>query len=88
MLARAGARLAAEASKPQAIAALAELAALDEAVSPAALEAAVRRGLVAGAHPLVAAQAAFLLAHLCDERGATEEAARCAPASAFSRTRS
>ena len=75
VLARAGARLAAEASKPQAIAALAELAALDEAVPPAALEAAVRRGLVAGAHPLVAAQAAFLLAHLCDERGATEEAA-------------
>ena len=75
VLARAGARLAEEASKPQAIAALAELAALDEAVSPAALEAAVRRGLVAGAHPLVAAQAAFLLAHLCDERGATEEAA-------------
>jgi cellulose synthase operon protein C len=75
VLARAGARLAAEASKPQAIAAVAELAELDEAVSPAALEAAVRRGLVAGAHPLVAAQAAFLLAHLCDERGATNEAA-------------
>src|SRR4051812_15387385 len=74
-LARASARLAAEASKPQAIAALAELAELDEAVPPAALEAAVRRGLVAGAHPLVAAQAALLLAHLCDERGATEEAA-------------
>ena len=75
VLARAGARLAAEASKPQAIAALAELAELDEAVSPAALEAAVRGGLVPGAHPLVAAQAAFLLAHLCDERGASKEAA-------------
>ena len=75
VLAKAGARLAAEASKPQAIAALAELAALDEAVSPAALEAAVRGGLVPGAHPLVAAQAAFLLAHLCDERGASGEAA-------------
>src|SRR6185312_8635403 len=68
-------RLAAEASRPQAIAALAELAGLDEAVSPAALEAAVRRGLGARSHPLVAAQAAFLLAHLCDERGASEEAA-------------
>src|SRR6185369_1067518 len=66
VLARAGARLATEASKPQAIAALAE---------PAALEAAIRGGLVAGAHPLVAAQAAFLLAHLCDQRGASEEAA-------------
>src|SRR6185369_284005 len=75
VLARAGARLATEASKPQAIAALAELAALDEAVPPAALEAAIRGGLVAGAHPLVAAQAAFLLAHLCDQRGASEEAA-------------
>jgi transglutaminase-like putative cysteine protease len=76
VLARAGARLAAEAGKPQAIAALAELAELDEAVPPAALEAAVRRGIVPGAHPLVAAQAAFLLAHLCDERGASEEAAQ------------
>ena len=75
-LARAGARLAAEAGKPEAIAALAELAALDESVPPAALEEAVRRGLAPGAHPLVAAQAAFLLAHLCDERGASEEAAR------------
>ena len=74
-LARAGARLAAEAESPQAIAALAELAALDEEVAPAALEAAVRRGVAPGAHPLVAAQAAFLLAHLDDERGANNEAA-------------
>ncbi|HEX3903308.1 MAG TPA: DUF3857 domain-containing protein [Polyangia bacterium] len=74
-LARASARLAAEAERPQAIAALAELAALDEEVAPAALEAAVRQGVAPGAHPLVAAQAAFLLAHLCDERGAHSEAA-------------
>src|SRR5579871_2358644 len=69
-LARAGARLGATAGGPEALAALAELAALDEDVAPAALEAAVRRGLGPGAHPLVAAQAAFLLAHLLDERGA------------------
>src|SRR6185312_8389147 len=74
-LARAGARLAAEASKPEAIAALAELAALDENVSPAALEAAVRRGMAPNAHPLVAAQARFFLAHLLAERGANDEAA-------------
>ncbi len=74
-LARAGARLAAEAATPQAIAALAELAALDEDVAPAALEAAVRPGLRSGAHPLVAAQAAYLLAHLLDQRGARKEAA-------------
>ena len=73
-LARAGGRLAAQAGGPQAVAALAEMAGLDENVAPAALEAAVRRGLPPGADPLVAAQVAFLLAHLLDERGATEEA--------------
>jgi cellulose synthase operon protein C len=73
-LEREGARLAAEAGDPQAVGALAELAWLDEDVAPAALEKAVRGGLVPGAHPLVAAQAAFLLAHLLDERGAPEEA--------------
>ncbi len=73
-LARAGGRLAAQAGGPQAVAALAEMAGLDENVAPAALEAAVRRGLAPGADPLVAAQVAFLLAHLLDERGATEEA--------------
>ncbi|HEY4392455.1 MAG TPA: DUF3857 domain-containing protein [Polyangia bacterium] len=74
-LSRAGARLAVEARTPQAIAALAELAALEEDVPPTALEAAVRRGLLPGAHPLVAAQAAYLLGHLLDERGARAEAA-------------
>ncbi len=73
-LAREGARLGAQAGGPQAVGALAELAWLDENVAPAALEAAVRRGLAPGADPLVAAQVAFLLAHLLDERGATEEA--------------
>ena len=74
-LARAGARLAADVKAPQAIAALAELAELDENVAPAALEAALRPALAAGAHPLVAAQAAYFLAHLLDERGAHDEAA-------------
>jgi len=74
-LGREGARLGAQAGGPQAVGALAELAWLDENVAPAALEAAVRRGLVPGADPLVAAQVELLLAHLLDERGATEEAA-------------
>ena len=62
-------RLAAEAARPESAAALAELAGLDENVPPAALEAAIRPAIAAGAHPLVAAQAALLLAHLADERG-------------------
>ncbi|HEY6476769.1 MAG TPA: hypothetical protein VI456_09320, partial [Polyangia bacterium] len=74
-LARAGGRLGAEAGRPQAIAALAELATLDEDIAPAALEAALRRGLGPRAHPLVAAQASYLLAHVLDERGAGAEAA-------------
>jgi transglutaminase-like putative cysteine protease len=74
-LAAEGARLAALVRGPQAVGALAALARLDDDVAPAALEAAVRRGLVPGADPLVAAQAAFFLAHLVDERGGTDEAA-------------
>src|SRR5262245_27241588 len=73
-LARAAGQLSAQAGKPEAIAALAQLAVLDEDVAPAALEAAVRRGVSPNAHPLVAAQASFLLAHLLDERGASAEA--------------
>jgi transglutaminase-like putative cysteine protease/Flp pilus assembly protein TadD len=69
LLASAGARLSAEARDPAAAAALAVLAGLDADVPPAALEAAVRGGLGSGAHPLVAAQAAMLAAHLADERG-------------------
>ena len=64
LLASEGARLAAHASQPEAAGALATLAALDEDVDPHALEAAVRGGLGKGAHPLVAAQASWLLARL------------------------
>ena len=69
VLARATAALASEAARPEAAAALAQLASLDENVPPAALEAALRPAVAPGAHPLVAAQAALLLAHLEDERG-------------------
>ncbi|MES1164923.1 MAG: DUF3857 domain-containing protein, partial [Verrucomicrobiota bacterium] len=69
LLARAAAALARQAARPEAAAAVAQLATLDENVPPAALEAALRPGVAAGAHPLVAAQAALLLAHLEDERG-------------------
>jgi cellulose synthase operon protein C len=69
VLGRAAAALASQAARPEAAAAVAQLASLDENVPPAALEAALRPGVGAGAHPLVAAQAALLLAHLEDERG-------------------
>jgi transglutaminase-like putative cysteine protease/Flp pilus assembly protein TadD len=69
LLAEAGGRLQAEAREPAAAAALAVLAALDEEVPGPALEAAIRGGLAPGAHPLVAAQASLLAAHLADERG-------------------
>ncbi|HSS38074.1 MAG TPA: DUF3857 domain-containing protein [Polyangia bacterium] len=69
VLARAAAALARQAARPEAAAAVAQLASLDENVPPAALESALRPGVAAGAHPLVAAQAALLLAHLEDERG-------------------
>ena len=74
LLAAEAARLAAHASQPEAAGALATLATLDEDVDPSALEAAVRGGLGKGAHPLVAAQASWLLAHLYDQRGMTKEA--------------
>ncbi|HVT08430.1 MAG TPA: hypothetical protein VHO67_13305, partial [Polyangia bacterium] len=69
VLARAAAALASQAARPEAAAAVAQLASLDENVPPAALEAALRPGVAAGADPLVGAQAALLLAHLEDERG-------------------
>jgi transglutaminase-like putative cysteine protease/tetratricopeptide (TPR) repeat protein len=75
LLASEGARLGAQAAQPEAVGALAALATLDEEVDPAALEAAIRGGLAKGAHPLVAAQASWLLAHLDDQRGQTKEAA-------------
>ena len=74
LLASEGARLGKLAGKPEAVSALAELAGLDQVVAPRALEAAVRGGLDPRAHPLVAAQAALLAAHLLDERGETREA--------------
>src|SRR5262252_2028953 len=74
LLASESARLAAHAAQPEAAGALAALAALDEDVDPAALEAAVRGAVVKGAQPLVAAQASALLAQLLDQRGETREA--------------
>jgi hypothetical protein len=74
-LAAQAAKLRQQASEPAAVAAVAELAGLDEVVAPSALEAAVRGGVAPGAHPLVAAHAALLLAHLLDQRGETKEAA-------------
>ena len=68
-LAEAAGRLRAEARKPQAASALAVLAGLDERVPAKALEQAVQAGLGPKAHPLVSAQAAWLAAHLADERG-------------------
>ena len=56
------ARLAAHASQIEGAGALAALGTLEEDVDARALEAAVRGGLVKGAHPLVAAQASWLLA--------------------------
>ncbi|HXU05263.1 MAG TPA: DUF3857 domain-containing protein, partial [Polyangia bacterium] len=75
MLTAEAARLAARASQPEGAGALAALATLDEDVDPTALEAAIRGGTAKGAHPLLAAQASWLLAHLYDQRGLTKEAA-------------
>src|SRR5262245_46419977 len=75
LLASEAARLAAHASQPEGAGALAALATLEENVDARALEAAVRGGLGKGAHPLVAAQASWLLAHLLEQRGETREAA-------------
>jgi len=74
LLAKHGARLATAASDPGAAGALAVVAGLEEDVDPRALEAAVRGGTGARAHPLVAAQAAWLLARLYEQRGGTREA--------------
>ena len=68
-LAEAAGRLRAEARKPQGASAVAVLAGLDEQVPAKALEQAVQAGLVPNAHPLVSAQAAWLAAHLAEERG-------------------
>jgi len=74
-LQRAAGRLAAEAARPEAAAALADLATLEESVPPGALETAIQPALAPGAQPLVSAQAALWLAHLEEERGASAAAA-------------
>src|SRR5436305_6431531 len=66
VLTRAAAALTSQVAHTEAAAGVAQLASLDENVPPAALEAALRPGVAAGGHPLVAAQAAPLLAHLED----------------------
>jgi cellulose synthase operon protein C len=68
-LAREGARLDARLGRPEAIAPLSAIIALEEDVPPAALEAAVRRAVAPGADPLVAAHASLQLARLLDQRG-------------------
>jgi tetratricopeptide (TPR) repeat protein len=55
--------------KPEAIAPLAQLLGLEDSLSPDALEAPLRAAMAAGANPLVAAQAAFHLARVLDQRG-------------------
>src|SRR5215471_5628914 len=68
-LARESVRLADRFGHPEAIAPLAAVAALDDSVPAAALELALRQAAGAGADPLVAAQAAFQLARLLEQRG-------------------
>src|SRR4029078_3041295 len=55
--------------RPEAIAPLAALAVLDETVPGAAIETALRHASAARAAPLVAAQAAFQLARVLEQRG-------------------
>ena len=74
LLAQQGARLAIAAGDPGAAGALAVVAGLEEDVDPRALEAAVKGGTGGRAHPLVAAQAAWLLARLREQRGDSREA--------------
>jgi tetratricopeptide (TPR) repeat protein len=68
-LAAAGAALEARRGRPEAIAPLAELLALEDALPPRALEPSLRRAATAGSHPLVAAQATLHLAHLLEDAG-------------------
>src|SRR5579862_6345162 len=80
-LAAARTRLEARAGRPEAIAPLEELLALEDDVPPGALEADLRGAAAPRAggkgpqpEPLVAAQATFQLARLLEQRGALEEA--------------
>jgi transglutaminase-like putative cysteine protease/Flp pilus assembly protein TadD len=79
-LAAATARLEARHGRPEAVAPLAELLALEDMLPPRALEPALRRAAAPGSDPLVAAQATLHLAHLLDEAG-DAEGARAARAS-------
>jgi len=73
-LASASAELDARRGRPEAVAPLAQLLALEDALPPRALEPALRRAAAPGSHPLVAAQATLHLAHLLDQAGDAEEA--------------
>jgi cellulose synthase operon protein C len=73
-LAAARARLEARRGRPEAVATLAELLALEDDLPAGALEPALRAAAAAGSHPLVAAQAALQLARLYDARGAAADA--------------
>src|SRR6185503_6468260 len=77
--AAAAAVLEARRGTAEAIAPLAELLGLEEALPSGALEPALRGAAGPGSHPLVAAQAAFHLARLLDQRG-DEAGARAARA--------
>jgi tetratricopeptide (TPR) repeat protein len=82
---RQAARLEATAGRPEAIAPVATLAALDESVPAGVLEPLLRKASGPGADPLVAAQAAFQLARLLAQKGDAEGAAAArAPLGLFS----
>jgi cellulose synthase operon protein C len=75
-LATARAQLDARRGRPEAVATLAELLALEDELPPGALEPALASAAGAGSDPLVAAQATLQLARLLDQRG--DEAAASA----------
>jgi transglutaminase-like putative cysteine protease/Flp pilus assembly protein TadD len=68
-LAAATARLDARRGRPEAVAPLAELLALEDDLPAGALEPALRRAAAEGSDPLVAAQATFHLAYLREQAG-------------------
>jgi transglutaminase-like putative cysteine protease/Flp pilus assembly protein TadD len=72
--AAARAELEARRGKPEAVASLAALLALEDDLPPGALEPALQRAAAPGSDPLVAAQATFHLAHLHDEAGDSDGA--------------
>src|SRR5258706_149953 len=84
-LAGARARLEARHGRPEAIAPLVELLALEDNLPPGALAPALRRAAAAGSHPLVAAQATFHLARLLDDAGDADGARAAGAASCAAR---